>query len=415
MFRPYLIFIATRYLQSRNRNRFASFISVVSVLGIAIGVAALIIVLSVMNGFEREVTRHILGMSSHAIMVPADGSLQDWRRIVELGMAEQNVLAVAPYARGSGMLTRSDNVHGVIVEGILPTLERKVTAIASYLGESDLDALQGGGNAALIGRNLAQELGVGRGDTVTLVLPDFNDKGDILAPRYARIVVKGVFHVGMHQYDSRLVLMHFQDAQQLLRLGDAASGLRVRFADAAHAATGVRELARHLDPNLGVIDWTQYHRNFFLALESQKRIMFIILVLIIAVAAFNIAANMIMVVSEKIRDIAILRTLGARRRHIVLLFLMQGAVIGIAGALLGTVLGAWGAQESEAIAHAVEGFLGVDLINADVYFIDYLPAHLQTSDVLQVALASVLLALLATAYPAYRAACVNPAEAVHRD
>lgn len=415
MFQPYLLFIASRYLLTRRQNRFASFVSVVSVVGIALGVAALVIVLSVMNGFEREVTRHILGMSSHAVMRSAGGVIADWQRIIDASISKHGVIALAPYVRGNAMLTRHDNVRGVIVEGIVPELETGVTDLGSYVSARELARLQVGSNAVLIGRKLAEELAVGVGDSLTLVVPDWNDKGVAIAPRYARVRIDGLFHVGMHQYDSRLVLMHLGDAQSLLRVGDAASGLRVRFERAANAPIGIRQLARELDEDLGVVDWTQYHRNFFLALESQKRIMFIILVLIIAVAAFNIAANMIMAVAEKIRDIAILRTLGATRRHVVTLFLLQGLMIGVSGALLGGAIGAWGAHESEAIARAIETLLGVDLINADVYFIDYLPAELHALDVFQVALASVALSLLATLYPAYRAASVDPAEAVHRD
>jgi len=415
VFQPVTLFIAARYLRARRRNRFATFVSAVSVLGIALGSAALIIVLSVMNGFEREVTRHVLGMTSHAVMLPSSGTLLEWRRIVDAASARPGVEAAAPYVRGSGMLSRKDQVRGVVVEGIMPHLETQVTNLVQYVDEHALAQLESPGNMALMGRNLAAELDVAVGDSLTLVVPVWDAQGAALQPRYARLTVGALFHVGMHQYDSRLILTHLNVAQKLLQLGAAVSGIRVRFDTPEAAPAGVRQLVHDFDENLSVVDWTQYHRNFFLALESQKRIMFIILVLIIAVAAFNIAANMVMVVTEKIRDIAILRTLGATRMRIIGLFLLQGVLIGITGALLGAALGAWGAHESESVAHLLESLLGVDLINADVYFIDYLPADLHPIDVARVTLASIALSFLATIYPAYRAASINPADAVHRD
>ncbi len=415
VFQPYGLFIALRYLRTRRRQRFATFVSLVSIAGIGLGVAALIIVLSVMNGFEREVTRHVLGMSAHAVLIPPGSVMRDWRRVLRASVAHGGVIAAAPYVRGSGMLSRKGEVRGVVVEGIAPTEEARVTRLAEYLDAGALQLLDAPGNLVLIGSDLAREMDVAPGDTLTLVVPDWDASGQPRAPRYAALEVGGVFHVGMYQYDSRLVLMGLAAAQQLFGLDHAVSGIRLRFAEAELAPVAVRQLVRALGEDLHVIDWTQYHRNFFLALKSQKRIMFIILVLIIAVAAFNIAANMVMVVTEKIRDIAILRTLGASRARIVALFLTQGLLIGVAGAVLGASLGAWGAHESEAMARVIESVLEIDLINADVYFIDYLPAELHAVDIAQVMLASVALSLLATIYPAFRAASVNPAEAVHRD
>ncbi|MGE0485370.1 MAG: lipoprotein-releasing ABC transporter permease subunit [Gammaproteobacteria bacterium] len=413
MFQPFALFVALRYLRSRRRHRFAGFVSFVSLVGIALGVAALVIVLSVMNGFEREVTRHVLGMTAHALLAPPDGMLAGWGQLREKALAAPGVAAVSPYVRGSGMLSRRGEVRGVIVEGIEPVLERTTTDIDRYLAADALERLAGGGKRVLMGRELADELGVGVGDHLTLMVPDWDVDGRARPPRYERLEIGGLFHVGMHQYDAKLVLMSLDDAAAVFQLGAAVSGLRVRFVDAARAPLAARQLAAALDQQLGVIDWTQYHRNFFIALESQKRIMFVILVLIIAVAAFNVAANMIMVVTEKVRDIAILRTLGATRTSILGLFLLQGALIGLAGAVLGAVLGAWGAHESETVARFVERTLGVDLLNADVYFIDYLPADLHGFDVLEVGIAALLLAVMATLYPAWRAARIEPAQAVH--
>lgn len=415
MFRPWPLFVALRYVRARRRNRFAGFVSFVSIAGIALGVAALIIVLSVMNGFEREVTRHVLGMSAHAVLMPPHGNLAAWQ--ADLARAEQQpaVAAVSPYVRGSGLLTRKSVVQGVIVEGIVPAREQRTTALADYLDPRLLESLRAGSGHALLGAELARSLGVERGASLVLMVPDFDASGRARAPRYERLTVAGTFHVGMHQYDARLLLVALGDAQAWFQTGDTVSGLRVRFTDAAGAPRAARELAHALGRGLSVVDWTQYHRNFFLALESQKRILFVILVLIIAVAAFNIAANMIMLVTEKLRDIAILRTQGATRAHIVALFLAQGLVIGTLGAALGTLAGAWGAHESATVATFVESLLGIDLINADVYFIDYLPAELRRGDVARVGLAALGLALLATLYPAWRAARVDPARAVHQD
>lgn len=415
MYQTWTLFVALRYLRTRRNNRFASFVSVVSIAGIAVGVAALTIVLSVMNGFEREVTRHVLGMSSHAVLLPPDGVLIEWPFVRTEAEKFAPIVATSPYVRGSGMLSRKGEVRGVAVEGIVPNLESQVSSIESYLGRELLATLESSDNAVLIGRNLAADLGVDVGDTLTLVVADFDASGQPSSPRYARYRIAGLFHVGMHQYDTRLMLMSLTSAQSLFQLSDAVSGLRVRFSRPDVAPLASRQFAQSLSRPMGVIDWTQYHRNFFIALESQKRIMFIVLALIIAVAAFNIAANMVMVVAEKIRSIAILRTLGASRVSIIQLFLFQGTLIGVGGALLGAALGAWGASESEAIARFVESALDVDLINADVYFIDYLPARLDVGDVAAVVSVSILLSLLATLYPAWRAANINPAEAVHRD
>ncbi|MEQ8230874.1 MAG: lipoprotein-releasing ABC transporter permease subunit [Gammaproteobacteria bacterium] len=415
MFRPFSLYVGLRYLRSKRRNRFAGFVSLVSVSGIALGVAALVIVLSVMNGFEREVSRHVLGMSAHAVALARTGYIEDWRALLAAPTLRAEVAGAAPFVRGSGMVSRRDAVRGVLVEGIEPAAERATTALASYVGTSTLATLVPGSRRAIVGGVLAAELGLEVGDPFNLMLPDWDAQGRPRTPRYVRLEVGGIFRVGMHQYDARLLLLHLADAQDILGAGDGVSGLRLRFADAAQAPARARSLVAALGRDLAVVDWTQYHRNFFLALASQKRIMFVILILIVAVAAFNIAANMVMMVSEKLRDIAILRTLGATPGRIVRLFLLQGLLIGLFGALLGGLLGAWGAAESERAARFIEGLLGIDLINADVYFIDYLPAELRARDVLEVIAAAIALAVLATVYPALRAAAVDPARAVHRD
>ena len=413
MFHPLTLFLALRYVRTKRRNRFASFVSFVSIAGIGLGVAALIIVLSVMNGFEREVIRHVLGMSSHAVVLQQDGAMENWSEIAKRMARDPRVRATAPYVRSGGMLSRKGKVTGVVVEGIAPAREAEVTALRHYLSSVDIDALKPGHANVLLGDGLARKLDAGIGDAVSLVVPEWDASGQALAPRYLRLTVAGTFHSGMQQYDARLVLIHIEDAQVIFRMGDRISGIRTRFADARSAPVAAREIAQSLGAEFIAIDWTQYHQNFFLALKSQKRIMFVILVLIIAVAAFNIAANMVMVVTEKTRDIAVLCTLGTTRRQIVQLFLLQGLLIGMLGSLLGVLLGAWGAAESETMARLLEKALGVDLINADVYFIDYLPADLHLADLLGVVAAALALAVLATIYPALRAAGIQPAQAIH--
>ena len=415
MFQPFTLFAAARYVRSKRRNRFASFVSLVSVAGIALGVATLLIVLSVMNGFEREVTRHVLGMTSHAVIVQQGPAIEDWISIDREIRADPRVIATSPYVRASGMLSHKAKVKGAIVEGIVPEREIRVTDLHRYMPVAALDALVPGQKRVLAGTNLAQQIEANVGDTVTLVVPAWDATGNAIVPRYERLVIAGLFHVGMHQFDSALLLMALEDASRIFNMAGGVSGIRVRFEEASTAPLAAREIADSLGPNLHAIDWTQYHRNFFLALKSQKRIMFIILVLIIAVAAFNIAANMVMVVTEKIRDIAILRTMGAARSEVVLLFLAQGLMIGAVGSVLGAALGAWGAMESNAVAQFIESTFKVDLVNSEVYFIDYLPAELRPGDLATVTLASLALSVLATIYPALRAASIEPAQALHFD
>ena len=412
MFKPFVLFAALRYLRSKRRNRFDSIISFASVAGIALGVAALVIVLSVMNGFEREVTRHVLGMTAHATVFQLSGTLRAWTaRDAEI-RAHAEVVATAPYARARGMLSHRGRVKGVVVEGIEPQRERGVTELSSYVSEEALAALATAGNGVLIGKTLAAELQAAVGSTVTLVIPRWDADRRFRTPRYVQLTIVGTFSVGMHQFDSNLVLAHIGYTQRIFEFGDAVSGIRVRFEHAPRAPATLQEVVELLGPGFSGVDWTQYHRNFFTALKSQKRIMFVVLVLIIAVAAFNIAANIVMLVTEKTADIAILRTMGTSRRRIVALFLLQGLSIGIAGAMLGAGLGAWGAAESGVVATLIEGLLKIDLINPDVYFIDYLPAELRFGDVIAVTSASLVLSVCATLYPALKAAAIDPAQAV---
>lgn len=415
MFRPLSLAIAARYLGSKRQHHFANLVSLFSVLGIALGVAALVIVLSVMNGFEREVIRHVLAMTAHGVLVPPSGHLKQWPALLEGVSNADGVLAASPYVRGSALVSRRGSVQGVAVEGISATHEQHVTNLRQYLRRGDLASLLSADRQVLIGAELARSLDLVPGDALRLLIPRWSADGQAQSPRYERLQVAGIFSVGMHQYDSKLLVTSLTTAQQLFELENSISGIRIKFEQAESAPLLIRQLARSLNEEMYIVDWTQYHRNFFLALKSQKRMMFVVLILIVAVAAFNIAANMVMLVSEKTRDIAILRTLGASRSSIVAVFLFNGVLIGLLGALFGALLGAWGCAESEAFAQFIERLLGIDLINSDVYFIDYLPADLRWPDVFSVTAAALALALIATLYPALKAASVNPAVAVHRD
>ncbi len=415
MFQPLTLYLAARYVQPRRRKRFTNFIALVSVAGIALGVAALIIVLSVMNGFEREVVRHVLGMTAHAQLILPPGRDQNWENLLTQAQGSASVVGASPYARASGMVSRNGQTRGVVIEGVLPTAEAATTDLGDYLVDVELAQLTPGSRQVLVGSELARQLDLQPGGQLTLVVPSWDVRGQLRAPRYLALEVAGLFHVGMNQFDARLLITHLHDAQELFGLGNTISGIRLRLNDSAAAPVQARVLAKALSPSLQVIDWTQYHRNFFIALASQKHMMFVILTLIMAVAAFNIAANMIIMVTDKTADIATLRTLGMTRQRILVLFLFQGLFIGLTGTLLGALLGAWGAAESASVAAALEHVLGIDLINTQVYYIDYLPAELRSEDVLAVSIAALTLALLATVYPALRAASVEPARATHRD
>ena len=413
--KPFPLFIATRYALTRRRVRFANLMTLTSIVGIALSVTAMVLVLSVMNGFEREVTRHLLGVSGHAIMVGRNRAAEPWPQTLARIEQMNGVAAATAYARGNAMLSTGPEVTGILLEGIEPTIESRATDISTYVQKEQLERLTAGSNNAIIGRALAERANLAPGDRVSLVIPRFDSRGQVQRPDYVRYQIVGLFDSGLHQFDSRLVLIHLEQAQALLGLGQAVSGYRLRFDDPRDAPGLSRSITTALEGDFQVLDWTQYQRNFFIAVQSQKRLLFVILILITAVAAFNIAANMIIASTEKSKDIAILRTLGATRAKIIKIFLLQGACIAVLGAALGVACGIVISLNSVEIATAIEQILGFDLINADVYFIDYLPTELRLADVVNIVAATLFLALLASAYPAYRAARVNPAIAVHQE
>ena len=412
MLHPVTAFIALRYLSTRRKNRFATFVSLASVLGIGLGVAVLIIVASVMNGFEKEVTRHILGMTSHAIMFRPGATMDDWEKNLALIESERDVIAGAPFIRMGAMLNHKGNVHGVSVQGIDTKSEHTVSSLPEAIDPAAFALLAREQNNILLGRSLAENLEVTVGENVTLIAPRSSAASGIEIPKYVSLKVIGTFSVGMHEFDASFALLSIQDAARIFDLGDTVSGIRVRFVDPALAPGRATAIANGLNSGVVSVNWTQFHRNFFQALKSQKRIMFVILSLIVAVAAFNIVASMVMIVKEKDRDIAVLRTLGLGRRAVMLVFVLQGVIIGIVGIALGVILGAWGASQADRAVAAVEKWFAIKFIKPDVYYIDYLPADVRPEDILIIASIAFIICVIATLYPAWQAARTAPAAAL---
>lgn len=412
MIRPLPLFIGLRYMRARRRNRFVSFISASSMLGIAVGVMALITVLSVMNGFEKELRERILGMVSHATVQDYEGSLSDWRGLIPELEGMPDVIGVAPFVRGEVMLTRGSEVTGALIRGVDPAREASVSQVADNLVAGALEDLVPGEWQIVLGSRLAGELGVDVGDPLNLVTPEVRASAAGILPRMRRFEVAGIFDVDMAQYDSSLALIHLEDAQRLLRFDEGISGIRLEFNDLMIAPERVRDIARSLPGDYLVSDWTMQHRNFFRAVAMEKTVMFIILMLIVGVAAFNIVSTLVMAVQDKQADIAILRTLGARPATVMGIFVIQGSLLGIVGTLAGAGAGIALALNVETIVPAIEQILGLQFISGDVYWISELPSDLRWEDVWEITGASVVLSLLATLYPAWRAARTAPAEAL---
>ena len=418
MYNPFEAFIGLRYVKARRRNHFISFISLISMLGIAIGILALITVLSVMNGFEKELTSRILGMASHATVVENDNSVSDWQTIAATLGRQDGIVGAAPYFRTEGMLVREKRVHGVIMRGILPEYEKKVSLIGEKMQSGQFTELKSGGFGMIIGSESARNLGVSVGDMITLIAPQAGGtSGGTIAgilPRLKRFTIVGIFEAGMREFDSGLALVHLNDALKLFKK-DKPSGLRLKTSDVMQAPRLSREAMQAVPGRYGVIDWTQRHVNLFKALKTEKMVMFIILTLIIAVAAFNIISTLVMVVTDKQADIAVLRTLGASPNSIMKIFIIQGMVIGITGTTLGVIGGVWLAGNIDAIVSSAESLFQVKLMSPDVYYISELPSDLHWRDVTLTAVVAFLFTVLATIYPAWRAAQVQPAEALRHE
>jgi lipoprotein-releasing system permease protein len=409
---PYELFAGLRYTRAKRRNHFISFISFASMLGIGIGVTALITVLSVMNGFERELRTRILGMASHATISAFEGGLADWSGVVATARKNPDVEAVAPYVEGEGMLRLGSGLSGTMLRGVLPDEERGVSDIGKQMIAGSLDDLKAGSFNIVIGYELAQVLGVTPGDKVDLMIPQASVTPAGVLPRFRRFTVSGIFKVGMYEFDRSLVLIHLGDAQSLYRMGDTVTGVRIKLHDLFKAPTVSRELAGQLQGVYYVNDWTRSHANFFSAVATEKMVMFIILSLIVGVAAFNIVSTLVMVVQDKQADIAILRTLGASPRSIMAIFMVQGSLIGIIGTVIGVVGGVSLALNVERLMPLLQALTGHQFLSPEVYYISDLPSELKSSDVIRISILSLALGLLSTLYPAWRASRVQPAEAL---
>ena len=410
MFRPLEFFIGLRYTRAKRRNHFISFISLTSMLGIALGITALITVLSVMNGFQQELRNRILSVASH-IEVRGMPSLADWGSVARQALANPRVKAAAPYVAGQAMLSAGDVNRGVIVRGIDPAREDEVADIGRHMRRGSLADLKPGEFGIVLGAEVARALGVTVGDTVVAITPQGTVTPAGTLPRIKSFRVVGVFEIGMYEFDSGLALVSIADAQKLWRV-DGVSGVRLKLDDLFAAPAVVRELARTVVASAELRDWTQSHANFFRAVQIEKRVMFIILTLIVAVAAFNIVSAQVMLVTDKQADIAILRTLGASPGSILAIFVIQGALIGVIGTLIGVAGGVLLALNVETVVPWIERTFGVAFLDKSIYYISDLPSDLQRGDVVTIAVIALALALVATLYPSWRAARVNPAQAL---
>jgi lipoprotein-releasing system permease protein len=409
---PFEVLIGLRYLRAKRRNGFISFISLISIVGIALGVAALIIVLSVMNGFQKEIRGRILSVASHVEISAFDGRLPQWQGMAKVAERDAHVLAAAPFVNGQGLFSAYGNVRGGMVRGIEPVLEDKVVDVGHHMLRGKLEALKPGSFGIVLGVELARQLNVGLGDKVTLFTPEGTVTPAGMIPRYKQFTVIGIFKVDMFEYDASLAMIHLQDAQVLSRMGDTVSGVRLKLDDPMLAPLVKANLQQALGQQAQVSDWTDTNANYFRAVQIEKRMMTIILTLIVAVAAFNLVSTLVMVVTDKQADIAILRTLGAAPSSIMKIFMIQGSVAGVSGTLAGVAGGVVVALNLGVIVPLIERVLGTKLLSSEVYMIDYLPSDVQLGDVSTITVIALLLALLATIYPSWRAARTQPAEAL---
>ena len=408
----YELFIGLRYTRAKQRTRFVSVITLISIVGIVLGMTVLITVLSVMNGFQEEIRTRILGVASHVQISGPDDKLAAWQPVAQQAMRNPQVEASAPYVSAQGLLTYGSAVRGAFIRGIVPQLEARVADVGNHMKRGSLGDLRPGEFGIVLGVELARALGVTVGEKVVLVAPQGQVTPAGIVPRLKQFTVVGIFGVDHYEYDSGLAFVNIEDAQKLFRFGDAVSGVRLKLKDLFQSGAVVRELAQQLGPDFYLSDWTMQHANFFRAVQIEKRMMFLIVFLIIAVAAFNIISSLVMAVKDKQSDIAILRTLGAAPNSITKIFMVQGAVIGVFGTALGLLGGVTLALNVDVVVPFIEHVFGVRFLAKDVYYISELPSQLQMSDVVVTGVVALVLSLLATIYPSYRAAKVNPAEAL---
>ena len=413
MFRPLELFIGLRYTRAKRRNHFISFISLSSMLGMALGITALITVLSVMNGFQEEVRGRILAMTPHATITRWNGLVDDWREARSWALEDARVLGGAPYVKGEAMLNNASLVSGALIQGILPAEEKQVSDIDAKMVQGTLDALRPGQFGIILGKELANALGVMVGNKITVITPQATVTPAGILPRLKRFEVVGLFKAGMYEYDRGLALMHVDDAARLFQYPEGSvNGVRLKLRDLFMAPRLAREFAAKLPETYLARDWTQDHASYFRAVQIEKTAMFVILTLIVAVAAFNIVSMLVMVVTDKQADIAILRTLGLTPGSVMGVFIVQGVLIGLIGTVLGLIGGVALATHVDIVVPFIERLFHIKILSPDVYLISDIPSKVQPSDVATIGLVAFGLATLATLYPAWRAARTQPAEAL---
>lgn len=412
MIRPLELAIGLRYTRAKRRNRFISFISLVSMLGIALGVVALIATTSVMNGFETELRTRILGMVAHATISGVGEDLHDWPHAVEIAQADPRVLGAAPYIERESLLTGTRS-QGALLRGIEPALEPQVSNLGEKMKVGSLGDLAPGSFRILLGSELAMMLGVDVGDPVTVLVPEARSTPVGVVPQMKRFTVAGIFEAGMQEYDLQMAVIHLADAQRLLRMGEGVTGVRLKLTDMFQAWSVARDLADRIGEFYRVRDWARDHANFFRAIQMEKSVMAVILSLIVAVAAFNLVSSLIMLVTDKQADIAILRTLGLSPGSVMAVFVVQGTLIGVAGILAGVAGGVALTLNLDRVMRFIERLLGFELMPADVYYISGgLPTDLRVENVVTIALVAFAMCTIATIYPAWRASRTDPAAAL---
>jgi lipoprotein-releasing system permease protein len=414
MFRPFFLFIGARYTNFKRRDHFITFISIVSMIGIALGVMVLITVLSVMNGFTKEIRSRILSVTPHVMVSGWGENLQDWHGLAETLSKHKSVEAVGPYVDGQGMLTRGREVKGIVVKGVDPNAIDAVFPLRSTLKAGSVDSLKEGSFNVILGAYLAKLLGVNIGDSVTLVIPEVTVSLAGVAPRLKRLTVVGIFEVG-YIYDSGFAFMNIEDAAKIFKTQGGITGLQLRLVDPFSAPRIAKEIYEQTHGFYNVVDWTVLNSTYFSAVKMEKTMMFFTLIMILAIAVFNLVSTLVMIVTDKRADIGVLRALGASTRKIMAIFISQGAIIGFIGTILGILAGIALALHVTELVSALERTFHVKFLSADVYFISFLPSDLQTQDVLLIGICAMVLSLLATIHPAWRAANVQPAEALRHD
>ncbi|RKZ66863.1 MAG: lipoprotein-releasing ABC transporter permease subunit [Gammaproteobacteria bacterium] len=412
MFQPKELFIGLRYIRAKRKNHFVSFIAFISIAGVALGVFSLIVVLSVMNGFGNELRDRTLSMTSHATVSGYDGYLSDWETAVDKAKKNNEVVAAAPYIRKEVMLSNGRRVSGSLIRGIQPEMETAVSLVESKMISGSLTDLKSGEYGLVLGRELANTLGVYEGDRVTVITPQASITAVGVMPRLRRFRVVGVFEVGMHQFDAAMAYMHIDDAAKLFSYKDKVNGIRLKLTDLFEAPRITRDIEKDFGEDYWVKDWSKQHKNFFRALQTEKTVMFIILLMMVSVAALNIVSTLMMTVTDKESDIAILRALGMRPSSVMVIFIIQGAFIGLFGTLIGVGAGVPVALNVFEIVSWLEQIFSTDFLPSDVYYVSDITADVKVSEVLTYALSAFSVTILATIYPAWRASRTLPAEAL---